>query len=310
MTYRAIFAKLPHEIRSIYAGHGVQMECSREKAIAILQQQLQGLNGNMHTMKGELEASVPTSPEPEANSLMSWTNASSAWLSDCPCCMQVLERRLLIAEAALQAPLQGGHDMMDIREEEDVTLLSGEPSHIDAYVFPSSSAAPDNLLPDDSQSEHLALEGSEGAKSGRRRSVTFAEAPMVEGPGRGGQPGSPGLRKGFFGKPKPVLKRTSSISGDSSSPVDRAVQEQRGAADPAGAQQAQSRVDEARDEAFSGHIVERFVSPGAQLPQTHTRKDAAAGQVWGESQSEALPDERQRDNRKVSRFRQQRQKPA
>ena len=70
MPYCSIFAKLLHEIRSIYAGHGVQMECSREKAIVILQQQLQGLNGNMHTMKGELEASVPTILEIKANSLI------------------------------------------------------------------------------------------------------------------------------------------------------------------------------------------------------------------------------------------------
>ncbi len=40
------------------AGHGVQMECSREKASEILEQQLQGLDKAVHTTGEEVKVKM------------------------------------------------------------------------------------------------------------------------------------------------------------------------------------------------------------------------------------------------------------
>ena len=199
--------------------------------------------------------------------------------------------------------------MMDIREEEDLALLSEEPSESNAGLLPSSSTAPNNssLQMEESRGEPLVLEEGEGGKSGRRRSVTFAEAPLVQGSGRSGQPKSPGLRKGFFGKPKPVLKRTSSISDDSSTTVDKLMPEHGDSSESIGIRQAQSDIDDARDEAFSGHVVERSVSHETEPALMFSTSPAAVGGVPRESQTKISSHD---PHLKVSRFKQQRQKPV
>ena len=198
---------------------------------------------------------------------------------------------------------------MDIREEEDVALLSEDPSQSNAEPILSSSTTPGSgsLQADESRGEPLVLEEGEGSKSGRRRSVTFAEAPLMEGSGRSGQPKSPGLRKGFFGKPKPVLKRTSSISDDSSSTVDKLMPEHGDSSESIDPRQAQSDIDDARDEAFSGHVVERCVSHGREPLLAHSIIPTAAGHPEGKSQTRVTP---QDPYPRVSRFKQQRQKPV
>ena len=217
---------------------------------------------------------------------------------------------MLIAESTLQAPLQAEPDMMDVREEEDLKLLSGNPSQDGAHPTPSSSTASASLRAEESQGEPLALEEGEGGKSGRRRSVTFAEAPVMEGSWQGGQPKSPGLRKGFFGKPKPVLKRTSSISDDSSGKVDKLLPEDGGPHNSAVIMEAQSRLIDAQDAAFSGHVVERTAHPTTKKLITPSPNPSATGQDSEIGQTKVAPDEGKVPLPKVSRFKQQRQKPV
>lgn len=216
---------------------------------------------------------------------------------------------MLIAEATLRAPLQGDPSIMDIHEEEeDVALLSEKPSHSVEDSIPSSSTAPNTTVQgDESRGEPLALEEGEGGKTGRRRSVTFAEAPLVEGAEQGRQPKSSGLRVGFLGKPKPVLKRTSSVSDDGSTAVDRQPPERQGPSDLTETRQAQSRKDEVRNPAFSGHIVERSVSSMTAPALTHSTCHAAASLTEERAQTEVSS---HNPHLKVSRFKQQRQKPV
>ncbi len=201
--------------------------------------------------------------------------------------------------------------MMDIHEDEDLAMLSEEPSQSNTELTLSSSTVPSgsSIQADESQGQPLASEEGEGGKPGRRRSVTFAEVPLVEGSGRSGQPKSPGLRKGFFGKPKPVLKRTSSISDDSSSTVDRLLPEDRDSSESSRTRQAQSSIDDARDEAFSGHVVERSVSHVTEPALMYNVSPGPwpASQVSRESQTEVSP---HHPHLKVSRFKQQRNRPV
>ena len=194
--------------------------------------------------------------------------------------------------------------MMDVHEDEDLVLLSEEPSHSLADPIPSSSTAPNSTIQgDESQGKPLMLEEAEEGKTGRRRSVTFAEAPLVEGSGQGGQPKGLGLRKGFFGKPKPVLKRTSSISDDGSTKVDRLPPEAEVPSVLAGTRQVQSR----RDAASSGHVVERSVPSVTEPALAHSIQHAAASTTGEKAQAEVSS---RNLHLKVSRFKQQRQKPV
>ena len=65
-----------------HAGHGVQMECSRERAIALLEHQLQGLDENMHATEEELKACILFI---SGNSIHLWSKESSAPLDCFPC---------------------------------------------------------------------------------------------------------------------------------------------------------------------------------------------------------------------------------
>ena len=196
---------------------------------------------------------------------------------------------------------------MDIHKEEDLRFLSGRSSQDGANLISGSSTASASFQADNARGEPLALEEGEGGKSGRRRSVTFAEAPVMEGSGHSEQRKSPGLRKGFFGKPKLVLKRTSSVSDDSSGTVDKLLPGEERPCNPTEFRQAQSRLVEAQDEAFSGHVVERAVDP-TTMPLLKTRSNpCATGQGRETGQAKVLPDEGKDPQPKVSRFKQQRQ---
>ncbi len=110
--------------------------------------------------------------------------------------------------------------------------------------------------------------------------MTFADAPAAEAPdvcrvvqqepaarSSSNKPNQAGLKKGFLDRPRPVLKKTSSITereealkaaaaGTAAAAAERAAQEQQ--EDPLERRQ----VDEGRDAAFSGRVMERV--PGAR----------------------------------------------
>lgn len=221
--------------------------------------------------------------------------------------MQAQERRLLIAESTLQAPLQDEAGMLNIREEEDLALLSQSSSQSSAQPALHSTAAPANtiLQAEESRGQSLVAEGSKGGKSGRRRSVTFAARPQVEDASSAGLQQSQGLRKGFFGKPKPVLKKSSSISNESVSTEDwcqSSFPEETRRSDFTGGRQAQNTLDEGRDAAFSGHVIERSMSPSTHSILQESAKPLVA------SQADVGGHEVAHGSKKVSRFKQERQR--
>lgn len=230
---------------------------------------------------------------------------------------------MLVAETALRVPLQEEAGLLDIQEEEDAAILSqGAPSSSTVHQLSSSAAAPEakDSLAAEGMGEALVSSAEPGARTGRRRSVTFGEAPETEKLKASAQPQSQGLRKGFLGKPKPVLKKTSSISEECSlvqrSSSDRlCLQLARPIISPRAMEhtdhesaslhslsrgESPAEWNQAREAAFSGEVVERHVGPQAGRLQ-HT--DAINLEP---PCPEGVPSVQQ-SGKKLSRFKQQRQ---
>ena len=221
--------------------------------------------------------------------------------------MQALDRKLSIAENTLEATLEEEGGLVDIREEQDNALLS-QSAPADVSTLPSRSAAV--LSAASSKGAEIGTDASadKGGGTGRRRSVTFAEAPAVRAFEDAVQLKSPGLRKGFLGKPKPALRKTSSITDDSSSvsTLQKAPEHLNASGRTSRyREQLQSELDEDRKAAFSGKVVERPISSQTGAAAGHVVDTAPVRHAVSERHAEGS----EQSARKVSRFKQQKQAP-
>ena len=245
--------------------------------------------------------------------------------------MQALERRLLIAESTLEVSPEEDAQMADIREEHDAALLSQGGSDVGAAQMPdssaaqmgargsaavqsqdvSSAAAPAGRMPAgstaptsarvlaaDPENQGLASGQAEGGIRECKRSVSFAQAPLTQGSEAAAQPKGQGLRKGFLGRSlKSVLKKASPQPADSS-PSHEHLRSTGNTAPAVGSRgQARAEVDQGRDTAFSGKIIERSGSN----PALHYPLCASAA---GQGSDRRYPVD---SSKKVSKFKQQRQ---
>ena len=246
--------------------------------------------------------------------------------------MQALERRLLIAESTLEVSPEEDVQMADIREEGDAAVLSQGGSGTGAAQMPDSNAAqsgarlsaamqPQDVfaaaaaaagrMPDgkaaptragglaaDPEDQALASGQAAGGIKERKRSVSFAEAPLRQGSEATAQPKAQGLKKGFLGRsPKSVLKKTSSQLDDSSPSHERFENTGHTAPAVGSRGQAQAEVDQGGDTALSGKVVERS---GSSAALDYPPCASAAGQ--GSKQRHPVD-----SIKKVSKFKQQRQ---
>ena len=221
--------------------------------------------------------------------------------------MQALDGKLSIAENTLEATLEEEGGLVEIREEQDNALLS-QSAPADASTSPSRSAAVFSAARSEAAEIRADAAADKGRGTGRRRSVTFAEAPAARAFEDAAQPKSPGLRKGFLGKPKPALRKTSSITDDSSSVS--TTQKAPKHVEASGStsryrEQLQSDVDEGRDAAFSGQVVERPISIQTEATAEHVIDTDPVRHAVSERHAEGS----EQSARKVSRFKQQRQAP-
>ena len=147
-----------------------------------------------------------------------------------------------------------------------------------------------------------------GSAAERRKSVTFSDVP--------GEPSKPrqqsGLRKGFLDAPKPVLKKVSSFDEPETRAEARRQEE-----DAAQREEQLARVEDGRQAAFSGNVVERTVGPAHKTPNgvnggssDGMQPSAEAGSaVAGVGRMPAMPERQTQEStptKKVSRFKQQR----
>ena len=250
--------------------------------------------------------------------------------------MQALERRLLIAESTLEVSPEEDVQMADIREEDDAAVLSQGGSGTGAAQMPDSNAAqmgarrsaavqPEDVssaaaaaaaaaagrmpngkaaptraggLAADPEDQALASGQAEGGIKECKRSVSFAEAPLRQGSEATAQPKAQGLKKGFLGRsPKSVLKKTSSQLDDSSPSHERFENTGHTAPAVGSRGQAQAEIDQGRDTAFSGKVVERS---GSSAALHYPPCASAAGQ--GSNQRHPVD-----SIKKVSKFKQERQ---
>ncbi len=142
----------------------------------------------------------------------------------------------------------------------------------------------------------------------RRKSVSFADEPNLAVPPPEAQlPQQRGIRKGFLDqpKPKPALKRSSKPAqapGEATKFLERV--EQSNAA-------SQRHVDEGRDAAFSGKVVERVPEAEQQGFRVDTRESGSHANCMphagsAEDEEVAYQSAAQTPVRKLSRFKQQR----